>query len=174
MGDDGQLMKPLLWLLSFAWCLMLTNSSQGEAELQCSHSVTFLTGGGGVGGAVRTMLGGVIQCHLPSFWSRCFWKQGPLSPVTRSPAALLRVLHRPDQSQRAEPRVLVGCWWVGYNSSPQRDEALSQSLHSPTSPLLCAEKGFSCFTTVWVMVWLKTTVCWCIGGGLITRSVFNN
>ena len=130
-----------------------------HGAVMCTNSHLF----GGVG-SVRVTLGRVIQCHLPSFWSRCFWKRGPLSPFARSPAALLRVLHRPDQSQRAERRVLVGCWWVGYNSSPERDEALSQSLHSPASPPLCAEKGFSCFTIVWVIVWLETTVFWCFEG----------
>lgn len=46
-------------------------SSQGDTDLERSHLVTFLTGWGGRGGG-HMMLGRVIQCHLPSSWSRCF------------------------------------------------------------------------------------------------------
>lgn len=68
---------------------------------------------------------------------------GPLSPFTRSPAASLRVLHRPGQSQRAGRRVLVGCWWVGYNSSPERDGSLiSVPPQACLSSALCTKKGF--------------------------------
>lgn len=135
------------WRSGHRGCFNLPDASRWQRLITRWHGGVMFTlshlFNGGVGWAGGARASSLIQCHLSSLWSRCFWKRGTLSPFMRSPAASLRVLHRPGQSRRAERRVLVGCWWVGYNSSPERDGALSQSLHRPASPLLCAEKGFS-------------------------------